>query len=135
MEKNELHLRFAELDQAKDEMEAKLKDIKKELETMSDALVNQFMDQQIQKISIKGGVTLRLDCKIWPKKKDGVSTPEVVNAIKAAGMPELLVKENYQTQSLAAYLRELDKSGESLPPELSAVIEPNPVYKIIATKN
>jgi hypothetical protein len=132
---NELHNRFAEKWQEKEDLEVSLKNIKKELEVMSEALVDKFLNEQVQKISLKGGTTLRLDCRIWPKMCEGKTAADAVAAIKAAGMPELLVKEGVQTNSLAAYLRDLDKSGDPLPLEFEGIISPNPVYKIIATKH
>ena len=100
---------------------------------MSEALVNVFLDAGIQNVRLKGGVTLRIDRKVWPKIHG--STNDVVAAIKKAGLLDLLAKETYQSNSLARFLRDLDETGDELPPEFAGVIEANPVYKIVPTRS
>jgi len=131
-EEDELHNRFATKYMEMKDLEDKVKSIKNDLAVMEQALIEKFTTEGVNKMSLKGGITLRIDCKIWPK----VFSPEAaVSAIKAAGLMMLLARETYQTQSLAAYLRECDKNGDPLPEEFANIITPNPVYKIIATRH
>jgi hypothetical protein len=127
-----LHQQFADKYLRLKELEQEVKQIKEEISVIEQALIEKFAEDGVKKMSLEGGVTLRVDCKIWPKIL--TSNEEAIAAIKAAGMTELLTKENYQTQTLASFLRELDKNDEPLPKEFQGIIAPNPVYKIIANR-
>lgn len=127
----ELHIRYVERHAKMKELEAEVDAIKIELADMEKELIERFMNLQIDKISLKGGATIRLDRKIWPKVFD---KDLAIWALKKAGLEALLARESYQVQALAGYLRELDKNDEPLPDQFKGIIEPNPVYKIIVTK-
>lgn len=130
--KDDLHIQYADKIKTIKDKEAEVKDLKKEAAVMEATLIERFASDTIDKLSIKGGVTLRLDCKIWPK----VSSPELaVDALRKAGLDMLVAHETYQTQALAGYLRECAKNDEPLPDAFKGIIEPNPVYKIIVTRS
>jgi hypothetical protein len=129
---NELHTKFAEKYISMKDLESQVKQMKAELAVMETALIEKLTSEGLNKISLKGGLTLRVDDKIYPKVS---SSEEAVTAIRAAGLEMLLAKENYQAQSLAAYLRECDRNGDPLPEQFTGIIEPNHVYRIIASRH
>lgn len=71
--------------------------------------------------SAYGRVTVYLERRIWAKCT-GEDWPRACAALQDAGLGEY-VQQRYNTQSLSAYLRELDKSGDPLPEPLVGAIE------------
>jgi len=120
--------RYANWFFAKKKLQAKLKQIEGKLEKESAILLDHLADLEIDKVSLKGGITLFSKTTIWAKCKDKESA---INAIKEAG-EEWMIQEGFSTQALSMFLRELDKSGKELPEEFKGVIEANPKTNLIA---
>lgn len=108
----------------------------KRLEKMAPSLINHMQDHELLKLPLKGGRTLYIDTKIWSKYLPGKDGLDVVTAAKEDGLYILLGgKEAINAQSMASYLRELDKEEKPLPKNLAGVIEPNPVSNLIVKKH
>jgi hypothetical protein len=72
--------------------------------------------------------------QIWPKFKDGMTRADVVKAMKLDGISEDFLKEDYNGQSFAAYIREIEQAGELLPEHLSKVVEPSEKFNLVRLK-
>ncbi len=58
----------------------------------------------------------------------------VCDALRRGQLGEY-VEETYNTNSLSAYMRELDREGRPLPPVLDAVLEIGEVFKLRTRRN
>jgi len=130
--------KFARLYLARKKLKEKATQINKELENMQGPLLDHIIDEGLNKVSFPGGITVSIDKKIWPKylAKDEFGQTDkhaIATALKEAGLNEY-VEEGYNTNSIAAYLRELDRDKTNLPEALKGIIEPNSVNKLVAKK-
>jgi hypothetical protein len=131
--------KFIRLTLAKRKLEAKVKQINLILEHMAQPLIDHMVDEEVDKLSLKGGITIKLDRTIWAKiiAKDefGATDKErVVAALRDAGLNELINAETYNSQSLSKYIRDLAKAQKKIPDEIADVVEANPVPKLIVKK-
>lgn len=124
-------MKFARLYKARKKLKAKYEKIGKELEAMEGPLLAHLADEQIEKVNLVGGYVVYTDTKIWPR----LLAPKeaVIKALKDCGHGDI-VAENYNTNTLAAWLRELDMEEKELPEELQDFIEPNRVTSLISKK-
>ena len=122
--------KYANLFFAKQKLKSKLKEIEERLAKQETILLNHLTDLEIDKVSLKGGISLFTRTVIWAKCKDKQSA---INAIKEAG-EEWMIQEGFNSQTLSSFLRELDKIGQELPKEFKGVIEANPKTNLIAKK-
>jgi hypothetical protein len=74
----------------------------------------------VQNIKIAGS-TVFVHRQLWARAKDG-NKEAAVAALKAAGLSHI-VSETFNTQTLSAYVRELDTDSEELDDELAAVLD------------
>jgi hypothetical protein len=135
----DLAKKFARHYLAMKKCDKKAKEIRKLLEQWNQPLLDHMVDEEMNKISFKGGDTLSIDEKIWAKilAKDEfgeTDTERVVVALRAAGLDDLIVAEKYNHNSLAGYLRELAAAHEPLPEALEGIIVANPVKKLVVKK-
>jgi len=122
--------RYANWFFAKQKLKAKLKQIEEKLEKESLILIDHLADLEVDKVSLKGGITLSTRTVIWAKCKDKKSA---INAIKEAG-EEWMIEEGFNSITLSSFLRELNNTGKELPKEFKGVIESNPKTNLIAKK-
>ncbi len=109
----ETQRRFATLFREKKELDDRLTEVKKELDALQEPMLNYFADAGIESVKVDG-VTLYIHSQLWANTKEG-STPEQACAALKAGGLESFVNERFNTQTLSAYARELERKGESLP--------------------
>ena len=135
----DLAKKYAKWDRAKKQLEAKARLIGKKLDGWSPTLIDHMIDEEIDKISLKGGLTLSLQEMIWAKieakdKFGNNDKPRIVAALRQAQLDDLVTDETYNSNALSYYLRELDRNDEKLPEELVGIVRPNPVQKIVVKK-
>ena len=124
-------MKYARLYRARKKLKAKYEKLGKELEAMEGPLLTHMADEQTDKINLVGGYVVYTDTKIWPRLL--ASREEVIKALKECGHGDI-VAESYNTNTLAAWLRELDMEEKELPEELQDFIEPNRVTSLISKK-
>lgn len=112
---------FVALVSWKQSLERQLKEAKKDIAEMEEKLLPQFEEAGISKMT-KDDYTIYIKRNRWPKFREGHDKIELIGALKSAGWDEQ-VYETYNTQRLAAVLREMQDSGEALPPEVDTCIE------------
>ena len=127
----EMLIEFAELDVKIRELNQQIKAIKSEKLKMEDTLLEQMTDSGVGKISLEGLGTLYIRSQIWPKFKEGKTRMDVMQAMIADGISDDFIKEDYNTQSFAAYIREVEKSGDSLPQNLMKVVEASERFNLV----
>jgi hypothetical protein len=118
---------YVNLEQQRLDLEAQIDAIKKETAELEAALLPQFEQDAIDRISIDGR-TVYVERKLWAKAKDG-DKPAVCKALKRSRLGDY-VEETYNTNSLSAYIRELDREGKQLSPSLATVLDISEVFKL-----
>ena len=124
-------MRYARLFSARKKLKAKYDALGKKIEAQEEGLITHLSENQIDRVNLKGGFVVYFDTKIWPKLL--APREKVLEALKAAGHGDI-VNENFNTNSLASWLRELDALGEDVPEELQDVLKKNPVTSLLVKK-
>lgn len=117
--------RVAEIDSEIQRLENQIDNLKDERKEIEQELLESFQEKGISNISVNGR-TIYIHSQYWAGYKN--SREEAVKALKRAGLEEY-VRENYNTHSLSAYIRELiaDYEDEKDEPvsEPEAVLPPD----------
>jgi len=95
-------------------------------------LLPEFERNGLEKVSIDGR-TVYLERKLWAKAKDG-DKAAMCKALKRAHLGDF-VEQTFNTNSLSAYVRELDREEKPLPPSLRKVVEISEVYKLTTRRS
>ena len=114
--------RFAELEQKKKERSDELDHIKKELKQLEAEIMDTFLEEGIRKFTVSVKTesgdtidrTLYLHRQLWAgyqKGENGNGKAALTAALEQEGLSDL-VKKDFNTQSLSAYIREFDEGGE-----------------------
>lgn len=146
---------MAALIRHKRRLEGELKEVGRKIEALQETCQNQLLENGVKNLPLEdddGVLTLYLDTKPVPKPKGGAEgKPAVVAAMKALGLDELW-KEDFNAQTLGAFVRELVSEAEeehyqavrdgvisddtpfrpesALPPELAATLDIIKVTKV-----
>ena len=116
--------RFAALVAKKKRAEADLKAAKEEMAELEPVVLQMLTDEGLKdlKMTVDGmGVTLYPHTMLWAFPKEG-DRPGVVRALKRARLGDF-VKEDYNTSTFSAWVRERLANGQDLPPTIAEVIE------------
>ena len=119
--------RFVALEERRRQFEAEIDTIKAESAELEVRLLPQFEQSGTERIAIDGR-TVYVERKLWAKAKDG-DKGAVCKALKRARLGDY-VEETFNTNSLSAYVRELDREDKPLPPSLATVLDVSEVFKL-----
>jgi len=119
--------RFVALEERRKQLEAEVETIKAESSELEVRLLPQFEQSGTERIAIDGR-TVYVERKLWAKAKDG-DKPSVCKALKRCRLGDY-VEETFNTNSLSAFVRELDREGKQLSPALAAVLEISEIFKL-----
>jgi hypothetical protein len=124
--------RFVALEERRRQLEAEVEAVKAEAAELEQRLLPQFEHSGMERVSIDG-LTVYLERKLWAKAKDG-DKPSVCTALKRCHLGDY-VEETFNTNSLSAYIRELDRERRPLPPTLAPVLDVSEVFKLRTRRN
>jgi hypothetical protein len=102
--------RFVRLDKQRRDFDAKLKDCKRQIEELEPTVREQITRAGLDRVTIDG-LTIFIKRDLWVKVPEGMREAACI-ALQAAGLGQY-VAENFNSQSVSAYLREV----ESLMPD------------------
>jgi hypothetical protein len=119
--------RFVALEERRRQLEAEVDSIKAETAELEQRLLPQFEQSGTERIAIDGR-TVYVERKLWAKAKDGDKS-SVCKALKRCRLGDY-VEETFNTNSLSAYVRELDREGKPLSTALAAVLDVSEVFKL-----
>lgn len=111
----------------KDIADMRSKSLSERMADLEKLIVDDMSQAGVQSVKV-AGYTVYIRRDIFVKKLVGDNTL-INNALKSSGYADM-VKEAYAPQSLAALLREFDRSGDPLPAPLAGVIEPAEVFRL-----
>ena len=70
------------------EMDEKLT---KKIMAMQQALIDHLIDHEVNSLPLKGGRTIYIDSKIWPKKKsEDITTEQITEALRKDGLDDFV---------------------------------------------
>jgi hypothetical protein len=137
---------FVALEQRKAGLKAELATVQERLTELNESLTQQFADDGMTKTTIDGRtVYVRNTLRVYPLPDQRANA---VEALKACGLG-MYVREDFNTQSVEAVLRDLIQQAEAqaeengqvlsdysaaLPPELAGVMKVAPVSTIVSVK-
>jgi vacuolar-type H+-ATPase subunit I/STV1 len=99
---------FVSLENRKKDLDAELKSVKQQLDDLEEALVPQFIEDGVQKMTVDGRtVSIQQDVYASPLN----DREDVVDALKQSELGQY-VAENYNTNSLTAFVREVKRDVE-----------------------
>jgi hypothetical protein len=119
--------RFVALEERRRQLETEVDSIKTEAAELESRLLPQFEQSGTERIAIDGR-TVYVERKLWAKAKDG-DKAAVCKALRRARLGDY-VEETFNTNSLSAYVRELDREERPLPSSLRDVLEVSEVFKL-----
>jgi hypothetical protein len=138
---------FVALEDEKADIKARLRAIESRLGELDESLTKQFLDDGIQSTRIDGR-TVYLHRDIYASAKDG-DKEAVVAALKACDLGQY-VKEDYNANSLKAYVREMvreaedraraegrviDDPAKALPEHLAATLNISTVFSVSSRRS
>ena len=123
--------RFVALEERRRQLETEVDSIKAEAAELEQRLLPQFEQSGTERIAIDGR-TVYVERKLWAKAKDGDKVG-VCKALKRCRLGDY-VEETFNTNSLSAYVRELDRESKLLPPTLATVLDVSEVFKLRTRK-
>lgn len=124
--------RFVELHKEKRDLESKLKRVDNELGGLEPILREQFANAGIQNMNMNGLCTY-VNRSVYPKYRDGMERGDVIEALKADGLSDIL-KEDYNSQTFNALIRDIESSGRGLPENLAMVVEISEKFELRTRK-
>jgi len=114
---------FVSLENRKKDLDAELKAVKQQLDDLEEALVPQFVEDGVQKMTVDGRtVSLTQDVYASPLN----DREDVVDALKHSELGQY-VAENYNTNSLTAFVREVKREVESRAKDEGRMFDENDV--------
>ena len=109
---------FIELDDKRKRLEGDVDAIKEELKVLEPQIMDRFENAGMQSMRSKSGVTLYIRREVWAGAAEGAEVL-LLETLKSCGLGDM-VKEKVNTQTLSAYVREVEKdtfNGASVTPE------------------
>ena len=123
--------RYAKLEKAKAALSAAMDRVEAKLEPLREAVTDELIDAGIEKMTVDGR-TIFIKHDIWAKLLK--TRADAIKALKEAELDEY-VAENFNMNSLSAYVREKIKNGEPLPKAFDGIIGASHVDKARSVKN
>ena len=118
---------FAELQTKKRALNDELDAIDDRCKEIGPKILQEFEQEGVQSIKVPGQGTVHLHRQGWAKvvREGPEATPEerrrAADALKEAGVGQF-VAETFNTNTVSAWMRELVREGEELPPELDGAL-------------
>jgi len=101
-------------------LEDEIKVIKAKIAKAEEKLLVEMTDAGVQRVTADGA-TVYIQRQLWASKAAGVSDEDAADALIEAGLEDM-VKLKFNSNTVSAYVRELDKNEQALSPELAAVL-------------
>jgi hypothetical protein len=125
--------KFAALYREKLELQDRLNQVTKELGEMQEPMLDFFGDAGMQSVSVDG-ITLYIHEQIWANTAEGSTKELACEALVANGFGEF-VSPGFNTSTLSAKAREMERNGESFPEAVLAHIKVAPKVEIRARRS
>jgi len=124
--------RFIELDEQRKAKEGEVDAIKEELRLLERLLMERFENAGMQSMKSAKGTTLYIRRELWAGAAEGAGEL-LLSSLKAVGLGDM-VEEKVNTQTLSAYVREVEKerfAGAAVSPHEIVQALPEPLRKVV----
>jgi DNA-binding ferritin-like protein len=115
---------FIELDEQRKGKEGEVDKIKERMAELEPVILERFENAGMQSMKSKMGATIYIRRELWSGAAEG-SEVLLLEVLKSIGMGDL-VKEKVNTQTLSAYVREVEKETFN-----GAAVDPNELIKAL----
>jgi len=112
--------------------EADVEEWKIEAAALETELLEAFAEAGVPRLTIDGR-TVYVHRQLWAKREEGVDMAQACKALVSAGFDQF-VSESYNSNTLSAWMREMEKSDTPLPPELDGVLTSTEKFSLRSTK-
>lgn len=125
-------LQYAELCDEINARKAELKELGERKDAMSDQLIERMSADSTLKFTVKDKAdkarTIYIHKQTWAKLAEGMTKEDGVKALKKAKLGDM-VKEDYNSNTLSAFIRECEDAKRPLPKALISTFTFNPTYE------
>jgi hypothetical protein len=111
---------YARLRRVEKELGTEASAIKEQADTLEQELLEEFAESGLQKMTVDGS-TIYLRRDLWASRINGATALDVCEAFEKAGLTQF-VTTNYNSNTVSAWLREIDASGEQMPESVAQVL-------------
>jgi hypothetical protein len=118
---------YVELSKARADLETELEALRKRSEEIEPVLLEQMSADGMQRVNAHGR-TVYVHRQLWAKARGDKSA--VVEALRGCGLPQYVTPESFNTNSLSAYVREIEQGEGELPTALKDVLELTEKYSL-----
>ena len=115
---------FIELDEQRKGKEGEVEKIKERMAELEPEIMKRFENAGMQSMKSKQGSTIYIRRELWSSAAEG-SEVLLLEVLKSIGMGDL-VKEKVNTQTLSAYVREIEKDAFN-----GMVADPADIIKVL----
>ncbi len=123
--------RYVELEKERRDLEDRLKAVKAESEKLGASLLEQFAEAGIQNARVNG-LTVYVHRQLWASAVDG-NYEAACQALRDSGYGEF-IQTRFNINQVSAIARELDKGGQSYPPQWEGAIKVAEVFALRSQK-
>jgi hypothetical protein len=123
--------RLVELTLKKRDLEAQAKEVSSEIAELEESLLDSFGEAGVSSIKTATG-TVSLTRQLWATCKNG-DYDHACEALRQAGMGEF-VQPRFNSSTLSAYFRELDRENKPIPAVLEGAIDVAERFSLRVTK-
>lgn len=135
---------FIELDAKRKALEGDVDKLKEQLAVLEPQIMQRFENAGMQSMKSKSGVVLYIRRELWAGAAEGAETL-LLESLKSIGLGDM-VKEKVNTQTLSAYVREVERDqfngaaqtpdvlAKALPPALQAAVAISERYSLRTRK-
>lgn len=119
---------YARLRSLQQQHQAAADEVQGVADALEQSLLEGFAEAGVQSMSVDGR-TVYLERKLWARVEPGASRDQVIEGLRRAGLDHF-VQDGYNSNTVSAWLRELESSEEPIPPALEGVLGSTEVYRI-----
>lgn len=103
--------KLVKIDRQIEKAEEKVKDLKARRRTLELTLLDRWLKEQPRNVALAEGPTLTLRRDVHVTKRGGVTTEDLIVALKESGL-EWITGETYNAARLKAYVKEQEREAE-----------------------
>jgi len=104
------------------EADAQAAAVKQQADELEQRLLEEFAQDGVQNMNVEG-TTVYVHRSLNASVDPAYEREQVIERLRDAGLDHF-VRDSYNSQTLSAWFRDLDREGEPLPPSLEGVIVP-----------
>ena len=114
-------------------LESRVETLKEKKKGLSEQLVGMFTDEAVEKLTVSDAAntrrTLYIHTSVYAKLKEGLEREHGLEALRLSKL-QGFIAEQWNTQTLSAWVREQQRNGEAIPDPMQKVFTFDPKHEI-----